>query len=120
MYTISKQFSFEGAHNLASVVPSTHKCSRPHGHSYRVELVLRSPVLDDRGFVVDYGDLKPFGDYIDQNFDHKDLNEVLPCPTTAENIAKHLYDVAWKLWHDVSITVRVSETARTWAEYSQS
>jgi 6-pyruvoyltetrahydropterin/6-carboxytetrahydropterin synthase len=90
-----------------------------HGHSYVAELVLRSPVLDAHGFVIDYGDMKPFKDYIDTTLDHRHLNDIIEMPT-AENIAKHLYDVAWKLWHEVSITVRVCETANTSAEYTQS
>jgi 6-pyruvoyltetrahydropterin/6-carboxytetrahydropterin synthase len=69
--------------------------------------------------VVDYGDLKPFQDYIDTTLDHKNMNDVLEVPTTAENIAKHLHSVAWKMFHDVAITVRVSETSKTWAEYTQ-
>jgi 6-pyruvoyltetrahydropterin/6-carboxytetrahydropterin synthase len=100
-------------------MPEGHQCKRLHGHSYVAELILSSPVLDDNGFVIDYGDLKPFKDYIDQTLDHRHLNDIIEVPT-AENIARHLYDVAWKLWHDVSITVRVSETAKTWAEYKQS
>jgi len=67
--------------------------------------------------VVDYGNLKPFQDYIDTKLDHRHLNDVLDGPTTAENIAKHLYDVAWAMWHNVTITVRVSETQKTWASF---
>ena len=99
-------------------MPENHKCKRLHCHSYRVELVLKSPVLDNNGFVIDYGDLKPFKDYIDTTLDHRHLNDIIEVPT-AENIAKHLYGVAWKLWHEVSITVRASETSNTWAEYSK-
>lgn len=119
MYTISKIFSFESAHQLQGL-PEGHQCMRLHGHSYRVELLLRSATLNEHGFVVDYGDLKPFQDYLDTTLDHRNLNEVLTVSTTAENIAKHLYGVAWELWHDVAIVVRVSETQRTWAEYSES
>ena len=118
MYTISKQFEFSASHQL-NHLPNEHKCQRLHGHNFIAELVLKSPVLDNNGFVVDYGDLKPFKDYIDQTLDHRHLNDIIEVPT-AENIARHLYDVAWKLWHNVSITVRVSETAKTWAEFSQS
>jgi 6-pyruvoyltetrahydropterin/6-carboxytetrahydropterin synthase len=59
-------FSFEASHQLTGL-PEGHTCMRMHGHSYRVELIVRSPVVDEHGFVMDYGDFKPFQEYIDQN-----------------------------------------------------
>ncbi|TIR42772.1 MAG: 6-carboxytetrahydropterin synthase QueD, partial [Mesorhizobium sp.] len=37
---IVQGFTFEAAHRLPNV-PSTHRCHRMHGHSYRVELTLQ-------------------------------------------------------------------------------
>ena len=51
MYIIRKQFSFEAAHHLHNL-PETHPCGRPHGHSYRIEVVLRAEDLDEVGFVL--------------------------------------------------------------------
>ncbi len=119
MFTIAKMFNFDASHQLTGL-PEGHKCMRLHGHSYRVELILRSPVLDKHSFVVDYGDLVPFEQYIKEHLDHQHLNDVLECPTTAEEIARHLYRVAWKLWTNCAITVRVSETPKTWASYNES
>lgn len=119
MYTISKQFSFSASHQLMHL-PDGHPCKRLHGHNYLVELILRRVALDERGFVVDYNDMKPFQQYIDNTLDHQHLNEVLGnLYPTAENIAKHLHGIAWGMFHDVAITVRVSETPKTWAEYTQ-
>lgn len=116
MYTISKQFAFEASHRLDHL-PEGHQCARHHGHSYRVEVVIQSPSLDDRGFCqVDYGDLAPFKAYLNDNLDHRHLNDVLPIRTTAENIAKFLYAEAKKISPFVS-EVRVSETQKTWASY---
>ncbi len=118
-YSVKKEFSFSAAHHLPHL-PEGHQCRRQHGHNYRVELQLGCRTLDERGFVVDYTDMKAFGGYIDEHLDHRDLNEVLaPMQTTAERIAEHLYRVAWKLWHGYQITVRVSETPKTWAEFSE-
>jgi 6-pyruvoyltetrahydropterin/6-carboxytetrahydropterin synthase len=117
MYTIAKRFAFSASHQLDHL-PEGHQCARLHGHNYEVELILRAVDVDERGFVVDYGDLQPFGNFIAAHLDHRHLNEALPCITTAENIAKFLYDVAWDRWHHVTITVRVSETPKTWAEYT--
>ena len=53
---ISQAFKFEAAHFLPGV-PATHRCSRLHGHSYRVEVQLEGPVDFHTGFVVDFFDL---------------------------------------------------------------
>lgn len=120
MYTVSKQFTFSASHQLLHL-PDGHPCKRLHGHNYMVELILRRHALDERGFVVDYNEMKPFQQYIDETLDHRHLNDVLPAiHPTAENLAKHLYGVAWEMFHDVAITVRVSETPKTVAEYTES
>lgn len=118
MYTVSKEFRFEAAHSLPQL-PYESPCKRLHGHSYIVELHLSSKEVDTQGMVVDYNDMDDFGDYIKTYFDHQDLNGVVAFPTTAENIAKYLYTIAWKLWGHLDITVRVSETPKTWASYTE-
>ncbi|MDD3517434.1 MAG: 6-pyruvoyl tetrahydropterin synthase family protein [Chromatiales bacterium] len=115
MFTIAKQFHFSASHILEGL-PEGHKCGRLHGHNYVVELVLAAQELDRHGFVVDYGDLDAFKRIIDEEFDHRHLNDVMEGPTTAENIACQLYLRAKALWPQV-VTVRVSESPRTWAEY---
>lgn len=121
MFTISKRFEFCASHQLDHLPPG-HQCARMHGHNYRVEVVIQSPCLDDRGFCqVDYGELDGFKRYLDENLDHRHLNDVLPVRTTAENIARHLYDVAKSCLPKPSAiflsAVRVSETPKTWASY---
>lgn len=120
-YTITKGFHFSASHQLAHLAKKQpdHPCARLHGHNYLVELILCSSQLDENGFVVDFGDLAPFGDYLKERLDHRHLNDVLPCRPTAEEIAKHLYGVAYQHWPFCTITVRVSETPRTWASYSE-
>jgi 6-pyruvoyltetrahydropterin/6-carboxytetrahydropterin synthase len=118
MYRIARRFTFEAAHRLP--VPPEHKCFRLHGHSYVVEVVLAGEVLDATGFVVDFAELDPAGAYLADVFDHRDLNEVLPVPSS-EHLAQHLH--AWCVAHldlpdgVVVGVVRVSETRRSWAEY---
>ncbi len=115
MYTIRKQFEFSASHQL-SHLPSGHQCSRLHGHNYIVEVELQATELDNNGFVVDYGELKPFKEYIDSTLDHRHLNDVLGFHTTAENIARHLYSWCLSRWPQ-TIAVSVSETPKTWARY---
>jgi len=120
MYTITKSFAFEAAHHLNGL-PLEHQCSRSHGHSYRVEVELSAWYLNSASFVVDYGDLDIFAKYLKHNFDHRDLNEIrdfkeVPIQTSAENLAKYFYDWCVAAWPETT-AVRVSETARSWAEY---
>jgi len=116
MYTISKQFAFSASHTLTGL-PDGHPCSRVHGHNYVVALTLSREGVDAGGFVVDYRALAPFKEYLDARFDHRHLNDVLDGNPTAENLARHFFEWARARWPEVC-AVRVSETERTWAEYT--
>ena len=120
MYRIGKAFSFEAAHHLPGL-PAEHKCSRPHGHSYTVEVTVTAAELAGPGFVADFTDLAPLREHLARTVDHQDLNRVLDFPPTSENLARHLFG-----WCQANIplppgasieAVRVSETTSTWAEY---
>ena len=116
MYRISKQFSFSASHRL-DYLPESHQCFRLHGHNYIIEVIIESPCLDNRDFCqVDYGELDWFKDWLKVTLDHRHLNDVLPVRTTAENIAKYLYDQVKNKCPWVT-EVRVSETQSTWASY---
>lgn len=120
-FAISRQFSFDAAHHLNGLGPD-HKCSRLHGHGYRVEVVVTAKELTAPGFVTDFGDLAPFGLYLAQNLDHRDLNEVLTFEPTSELLARHL--AFWFIEHvepvvpGYLVAVRVSETASSWAQFT--
>ncbi|MEQ9258995.1 MAG: 6-pyruvoyl tetrahydropterin synthase family protein [Roseovarius sp.] len=116
MYRITKEFAFSASHQLFGL-PEHHQCARLHGHNYVVRVELASAALDAHGFVRDYLELAPFKAYIDEELDHRHLNDVLgdDC-VTAERLAKHLYDWCAARWPEVS-AVSVSETPKTWAEY---
>jgi 6-pyruvoyltetrahydropterin/6-carboxytetrahydropterin synthase len=116
MYFICKQFTFSASHQLDHL-PEDHKCARLHGHNYTAELVLAASSLNEYDFVVDYGDLELFRKFIDERLDHRHLNDVVPYRTTAENIAKWLFEVACSLFPQ-TVAVRVSETPKTWAEWN--
>lgn len=130
MYRIAKRFSFDAAHHLPSL-PDGHKCKRPHGHTYSVEIQLRETIgLNEHAFVLDYGKLDVIKKWIDETLDHRDLNEVFSngdsqtMSTTAENLARYLYGKFFGLLTDalsgtgvILYGVKVSETPNTWAEY---
>lgn len=119
-YTISKRFRFCASHILNGL-PDGHKCGRLHGHNYEIELVLASQQLDQTGFVVDYGHLHSMQTFIDDNLDHRHLNEVIPGQPSAERIAEWLFEkCSMVLAPQVAallVALRVSETPMTWAEF---
>lgn len=116
MFTISKQFHFSASHQLFGLADD-HPCSRLHGHNYIAEVVLQSATLNSVGFVRDYRELSDLKNYIDDELDHRHLNDVLGADnTTAEKLAQHLYDWSHAKWPEV-VAVRISETPKTWAEY---
>ena len=116
MYRITKEFAFSASHQLKGLAEG-HPCARLHGHNYVVVIELAGEALDQHGFVRDYHELAPLKTYIDDQLDHRHLNEVLgdDC-VTAERLARHLYDWCAARWPETS-AVRVSETPKTWAEY---
>ncbi|KJE34549.1 6-pyruvoyl tetrahydrobiopterin synthase [Thalassospira sp. HJ] len=116
MFTITKQFAFSASHQLSGL-EDDHPCARLHGHNYIVEVELKGASLDARGFVRDYRELGPLKRLIDDEFDHRHLNDVLGHDhPTAEQLALFFYDWAHDRWPEVS-AVRVSETPKAWAEY---
>ena len=116
MFRITKEFHFSASHQLTQL-PADHQCARLHGHNYIVEVELSASDLDENGFVRDYHELTPLKRYIDDELDHRHLNDVLGHNrVTAEFLARHLYDWCKTRWQEVS-AVRVSETPKTWAEY---
>ena len=117
--TISKDFAFSASHQLDGL-PDDHQCARLHGHNYVVRLTLEGEVIQP-GFVVDYGALAPFKEWIDKHLDHRHLNDAFGFNPTAENMAGHLADRAAALlasagYDNVTrVAVSVSETPKTWA-----
>src|SRR5512136_302381 len=97
MYLIEKTFKFDAAHRLSGL-PVEHKCGRLHGHTYHVTVRLSAVELSAPGFVVDYATLDDFKKYLDAQFDHRYLNEVLNANPTAELLAKHFYDYLVKYY----------------------
>ena len=122
---IGKRFTFEAAHQLPN---HDGKCARPHGHSYILEVVIEGePEYQHghpkQGMVLDFSDLgKVVREKIIDRLDHQDLNVVLAdemTVTTAENIAAWAYaQLSVGLGTPFGgVTVRVWETATSWAEY---
>ncbi len=113
---IFKEFSFEAAHRLP-FVPEGHKCSRLHGHSYRVELRVSGPVDPATGWLMDFGDLKDAFKPLLNRLDHYYLNDIegLENPTS-ENLARWIWQRLSPTLPELSAVV-VRETCTTGAIY---
>lgn len=90
MFTVGKEFHFEAAHSLPGL-PKGHKCRNVHGHSYRFRVEVEGG-LDERGFVMDYAEISRAVDPVVSFLDHSNLNDKFVFATTAENLAKWLFD----------------------------
>lgn len=85
-YEITKQFHFEAAHSLPHL-PEGHKCRCLHGHSYGLTVGV-SGFVGALGWVQDYADISAAVAPIIAELDHRNLNDVIPYATTAENLAQ--------------------------------
>ncbi len=117
MYIIRKEFAFSASHCLDHL-PDGHPCSRIHGHNYVVTVELRSKTLNSDFFVRDYRAHDPVKRYLDNELDHKHLNDILLMQPTAENIANHLF---WMFKPSMPelYAIEVSETPKTSARYEE-
>jgi|SRR6185312_3477151 len=128
---ITREFTFEASHHLPG---HRGKCRRPHGHSYRLQISLRGPIINapgqsDDGMVMDFDDLKrivnstileELSDSIPRHtnsgekigMDHNDLNALTGIRTTAENLVHWIWDalVIGGIPDDVLYRVRLWET----------
>jgi 6-pyruvoyltetrahydropterin/6-carboxytetrahydropterin synthase len=117
-FRISKEFHFSASHRLDGLSDG-HQCGRLHGHNYvvAIELSAAENGLDAVGFVRDYGELSAFKKWLDDELDHRHLNDVMADRNpTAEHLACWLYERWTPRFPELS-AVRVSETPKTWAEY---
>jgi len=106
------EFTFEAAHRLPNV-PSDHKCSRLHGHSYRVQVHVKGPVEENAGWVVDFGHIKDACKPVIARLDHYYLNEIpgLENPTS-ERLAAWIWgELASSLPMLSAVTVRETCTS---------
>ena len=135
MNTISKEYSFDAAHQLwvedwtePDNLQTFGKCARKHGHTYQLDVTIEGPVDRDSGMILNYFDLdKIVKPIVDGQLDHQDLNEVFQGHlTTAENMVEILSD-----WIDSALydkygevdfyvaMVALSETPKTSAVWTR-
>ncbi len=113
---IFKEFTFEAAHKL-TLLPTTHKCSKLHGHSFKVKISIEGG-LNELGWVMDFSELKKICSPHIEQLDHSYLNEIegLENPTS-ENIAIWLWEKIILTLPNIK-TISVMETCNSGCEYS--
>ena len=118
MYEIYVATRFEAAHRL---VGDFGPAARTHGHTYRMEVILRGQHLGDDGTLYDIGELGQAVEDLAGSMHYRYLNEVpglAEVNTTAEAVAAYCWE---KLSQPLygreldSLTVRVWESPDAYA-----
>ncbi len=108
MYDLMIRGHFDAAHELQGY---PGECSRLHGHTWDVEVVVSGEALDEIGIVYDFKALKNDLAGVLDRLDHAYLNDVAPFDVlnpTAENLARHIHE---QLAGRIPPHVRVAEVS---------
>ena len=114
---IYKAFTIEAAHRLPNL-PDDHKCSRLHGHSFRIEIHVSGDVDETTGWVIDFADISAAFKPLFEQLDHHYLNDIngLENPTS-ENLAKWVWHKLKTKLHLLSSVV-IQETCTAGCVYT--
>jgi 6-pyruvoyltetrahydropterin/6-carboxytetrahydropterin synthase len=134
MVFLTQQFEFSAAHRLRAPGLSDDenrrifgRCDNPagHGHNYLVEVTLAGLPDERTGALVSLPRFEAIvKEHVIERLDHKHLNEDTPefreVVPTVENLARVIFRMLEPHLRQWGLrSVRVWETAKTWAEYSQ-
>jgi len=132
MFRVTREISFCYGHRLLNY---DGKCRHLHGHNGKAVITLEAATLDQRGMLIDFGDIKrEVQTWIDDNLDHNMIlcreDPLLPLliergervhvmdqNPTAENIARVIFERAKEAGLPV-IEVILWETDRCPAAYT--
>jgi len=92
MFEVTIEQTFAAGHALRNY---HGKCENVHGHNYRCQVTLEGAELDHTGLLMDFVALKKTLQLVIDRLDHQWLNDFPPFDvlnTSAENIAKYIYD----------------------------
>ncbi len=92
MYEVYVAARFEAAHRLLG---DFGPAGRMHGHTYRMEVILRGQHLAEDGTLYDIGELGRAVNDLAASLDYRDLNEVpglARVNTTAEAVADYCWE----------------------------
>lgn len=123
MFRVQSSAEFDAAHFLLN---TDTPCDVLHGHRWKLEVVLKSDTLTDKGFIINFVTLKRWLKEITDPMDHNMVNYFLD-QTTAENLCFYFFRALHKkLWSynkangmNVEIEeVRLAETPGNIASFS--
>ncbi|MGB8779896.1 MAG: 6-carboxytetrahydropterin synthase QueD [Candidatus Bathyarchaeia archaeon] len=119
MHRLRIESHFDAAHKL---VGYKGKCSKLHGHTWKVEVFVIGEKPDNIGILVDFKTLKKNLCQITEKLDHSYLNHFKDIGNpTSENISRYIYRNLKDLPESVRLEkVRVWESTNSWCEYFQS
>lgn len=118
MYEIYVAAGFEAAHRL---VGDFGPATRVHGHTYRMEVIVRGERLNEDGTLLDIGELRPAVEDLASSLHYRDLDEVpglAGTNTTAETVAGFCWERLARILRANglhSLTVRIWESPDVYA-----
>jgi len=112
-WILTVRYEFDAAHRLPDF---PGPCRNLHGHRWVVELEVEVSSVDKSGVSIDFGVLKKELESL--NLDHTYLNDVLPYPPSAENLARYIYEKIKERGYKV-VSVKVWETSKYAAKYME-
>jgi 6-pyruvoyltetrahydropterin/6-carboxytetrahydropterin synthase len=125
MFEVTVDETFAAGHALRGY---KGKCENPHGHNYKVRVMLTGKQLDSIGLLYDFKDVKQIIAATVDRLDHQFINDIPPFDAinpSAENLAKYFFDESTRLLAErqpangVSVrAVTVWETDTTTATYT--
>ena len=92
MYRLMVQSAFAAAHQLRGY---EGKCEGLHGHNWRVQVMVKTDILNPTGLGIDFKVLKEILKEVLSQLDHAFLNDIEPFKTqnpSSENLARHIFE----------------------------
>ena len=124
MFEVTVESEFSAAHSIRDY---PGKCSRLHGHNYRVAVVFAGDRLDEHDMLLDFAQAKAIVGEVLDALDHTHLND-LPAfrerKVTTENLARHIFQSVRERLAGLAPEVRLGrvtvwEGPRSCATYSE-
>jgi len=130
--TVSRKAHFNAAHRLynnewsdARNAAVFGKCANPnyHGHNYELIVSVKGAIHPETGFVMDMKVLKDLiKNEIEEQFDHKNLNEDVEAFKSLNPTAENISVVIWnklrpKIEKELELEITLYETPRNFVSY---